>query len=131
MSKISNLAMSKNLANDKRISITKTFFGLSTKATYAPTNSPLSASKTEYAQEAGRKMERALTATPDKCAEQFAAIGKQPTTTLGNYLLEECHSADGNFAALQLYQYSQMSYQPVTKICFFEGSDAQAVIACL
>lgn len=131
MATITNLAMSKDLAKDERISIKKAFFGLSTKAFYTGTNSALKASKTEYTQEVGSKMTRALSATPDKCAEQFAALGKQPSTTLGNYLLEECHSADGNFAALQLFQYSHMNYQPVTGVCFFEGNDAQAVIACL
>ncbi len=131
MASITNLAMSKSLANDKRISITKSFFGLLTKAFYTGTNSALRADKIEYTQETGSKMERALNAAPEKRASMLASLGKQPSTTLGNYLLEVCNSADGNFAAMQLFQFSHMNYQPVTDICFFEGSDAQAAMECI
>ena len=109
MARFNNLAMSKDLAKDNRISTTKSFFGLCSKTKYDATGSLISGSKREYTAEAGGKIERALKASADKQASLLAAIGKLPTTTLGNYLLEECHSADSEFAALQLFQYSHMS----------------------
>lgn len=119
--------MSKELAYDTRISIKKSLLGLSTKAIYAPTESKLIATKKEYTAEDGARIERAMKASADKRAQQIAAVGKPQPATLGNYLLEECHSADGSFAAMQLFQYSQMSYQPVTNVCCFEGDDAKTV----
>lgn len=131
MAKFNNLTMSKDLAKDNRISTTKSFFGLCSKTRYGATGSLITGSRREYTAEAGSKIERALKASADKQAAQLAAICKLPTTTLGNYLLEECHSADNEFAALQLYQYSQMRYQPVSDVCIFEGDDAKTVVGHL
>ena len=131
MARFNNLAMSKDLAKDNRISTTKSFFGLCSKTKYDATGSLISGSKREYTAEAGGKIERALKASADKQASLLAAIGKLPTTTLGNYLLEECHSADSEFAALHLFQYSHMSYQPVSSVCVFEGNDAKTVVGSL
>lgn len=127
MANFKNLAMSKELAKDSRISIKKSLLGLSTKAIYAPTESKLLAAKKEYTAEDGARIERAMKASADKRAQQLAAIGQLQPATLGNYLLEACRSADGSFAAMQLFQYSQMSYQPVTDVCCFEGDEAKTV----
>ena len=45
----------------------------------------------------------------------------------GNYMLEVCRSRDGQFVALLLQQFTQMSYEPVTDTLFFEGIDAQVI----
>lgn len=131
MAKLQNMAMWKDLAGDSRISTTKSLFGLCSKTVYSPTGSRITGSKREYSFETGEKIERAMKASADKKAGLLAAIGKMEPTTLGNYLLEECHSDDNGFAALMLHQYSQMSYQPVTEICIFEGDDAKTVAGCL
>ena len=115
----------------KTLPKTTVYHGLCSKTKYDATGSLISGSKREYTAEAGGKIERALKASADKQASLLAAIGKLPTTTLGNYLLEECHSADSEFAALQLFQYSHMSYQPVSSVCVFEGNDAKTVVGSL
>ena len=131
MSKFNSLAMSKRIAKDDRVSINKSLFGLLSCAVYKPTSSKLTARKIEYRKETGEKIEDALKLPKEKQAEQLAAIGKLPRTTLGNYLLEECHSADNSFAALRLYKFTEMSYQPVTEVCYFENDAAKTVIGSL
>ena len=68
MARFNNLAMSKDLAKDNRISTTKSFFGLCSKTKYDATGSLISGSKREYTAEAGGKIERALKASADKQA---------------------------------------------------------------
>lgn len=131
MSKFSNLAISKELAKDNRISIKKSLFGLCCNVAYQPTQSKITSRKIEFTQEDGSKLERTMKAGSNDSAQLFSKLGKLHETTLGNYLLEECHSVDGEFIAMQLSQFSQMSYQPVTDICIYEGDDAKTVINCL
>ena len=66
MARFNNLAMSKDLAKDNRISTTKSFFGLCSKTKYDATGSLISGSKREYTAEAGGKIERALKASADQ-----------------------------------------------------------------
>lgn len=42
----------------------------------------------------------------------------------GNLLLEACVSADKQFAALRLCQWSQIDYQPVSEVHLLQGDDA-------
>lgn len=125
MSKYNSLAMSSDLAKDARISVSKSFFGLCTKAVYTPTQSPLTARRREYSVEDGGRLARALKA--DKPAQQLAALGHIEEVGCGNYLLECCLSADHAFAALRLYRYEQLRYEPVTGICIFEKEEAATV----
>lgn len=131
MAKFSNLTISKELAKDNRISINKSLFGLCRNVTYQPTQSKIKSRKIEFTQEDGSKLERTMKAGGNDCALLFSKLGKLHETTLGNYLLEECHSLDCEFIAMRLSQFSQMSYQPVTDICIYEGADAKAVISCI
>lgn len=131
MAKFNSLVMVKHFIGDSRISIQKSFFGLCKKYTYTPTGSCIIAIRKEYTPSDGSKIERALTANASDRVSQLAALEKMNQTTLGNYMLEMYQSEDGQFAALQLSQFKQLSYEPVTPVCVFEGKDATVVINAL
>lgn len=42
-------------------------------------------------------------------------------------MAEVCASRDGAFLAVQLHQFTRMSYEPVTDVLIFEGNDARIV----
>ena len=46
----------------------------------------------------------------------------------GSCLLEVVASQDGAFAAIQLFQFSQLSYVPATDVMIYEGNDASLVM---
>jgi len=42
-------------------------------------------------------------------------------------MAEVCASRDGAFLAVQLHQFTRMSYEPVTDVLLFEGDDARVM----
>lgn len=127
MENFKSLAISKHFVGDSRIHIKKSFFGLCKKYYYAPTGSLITAYRKEYTPSDGYKIEQAMNSDPSVRLKQMATLGKMPTTALGNYMLEMYQSADCQFAAVQLYQFKQLSYEPVTPVYTFEGEDASTV----
>ena len=69
-----------------------------------------------------------LCATFLDSADGIMKIRLTPYYTLnGNYMAEVCSSRDGEFLAVLLFQFVQLSYAPVTDVLIFEGSDARVV----
>ncbi len=131
MSKYSNLALSEALAGDPRITVTTSFFGLSEKAIYVPTQSRIIAVRREYTPEYGQPIAHALRADASKRASLLGALGHLNDTSDGNYQIEACYAEDHSFAALRLYQYEQLKYRPVSELCVFEGPEAAEAIKFL
>lgn len=131
MPSFKSMEISKELSNDNRLSIKYSLFGILSKVTYQPTHSKIVSKKIEYTQEDGGKLERAINANADNRIRQFSNMGKLREAHLGNYLLEICHSEDREFAAMRLFKFAQLVYQPVTDVCIIEGSDAKIVISSL
>ena len=126
MANIKNMQMWKSICADDRISISKSLFGLRTTATFSPTNSRLDANTFECSLADGERLKRLLDTPREKLA---AAIGdfRPKATANGNYMAEVFASRDGAFLAVQLHQFTRMSYEPVTDMLLFEGDDARAV----
>lgn len=124
MANIKNLQMWNTICADARISISKSLFGLRTTAIYNPTNSVVDAKTIAYSAADGEHLKRLLDTPREKLA---AAIGdfRPKETVNGNYLAEICASRDGDFLAVQLQQFSRMSYEPVTGVFIFEGAEAR------
>ena len=99
-------------------------FGLRTNATFSPTNSVIDANTFEYSPADGERLKRLLDTPREKLS---AAIGdfRPKATVNGNYMAEVCASRDGAFLAVQLHQFTRMSYEPVTDVLLFEGDDAR------
>ena len=80
----------------------------------------------EYSPEDGARIKRILTVPYENLA---TAIGDfhPKTVDYGNYLAEVCASRDGEFLTIQLFQFQQLNYEPVTEVLIFEGQDAAAL----
>ena len=124
MANIKNMQMWNSICADARISISKTLFGLRTTATFSPTNSVIDTNTFEYSPADGERLKRLLDTPREKLS---AAIGdiRPKATVNGNYMAEVCASRDGAFLAVQLHQFTRMSYEPVTNVLLFEGDDAR------
>lgn len=126
MANITNLQMWKDICADTRIGISKSLFGLRTKATYTTTGSAVYARTLEYAANDGNRLRQIITngeGTLDKAIGDF-----HPTPTVnGNFMAEVCSSEDGEFAAVLLTQFHDMGYEPVTDTIVYEGKNAQMI----
>ena len=126
MANIKNLQMWNSICDNSRISVKSSMFGLKTTAIYLPTHSTIKAETLEYSPETGDKLKRIIESPKDQLDKAIGLFRPQPTVN-GNYMLEKLSSQDGQFVALQLLQFHQLSYEPVTEVLFFEGKDAEVV----
>lgn len=108
-------------------------FGLFSHFVYQPTGSrlrfvsqPYGAVVREELKDLFRLDDVAFARRMGKCSTYEQAVN-------GNLMLEACISADKQFAALRLLQWSQIDYQPVSDVHLLQGDDAaQAVkVFCL
>ena len=124
MVNIKRMQMGDTICADARVGIKKGFLGLSTKYTYLPTESPLEACELELSPEQGSRLLRILQS--DKPAQHMEGLSLKAADN-GSYLLEAVRSQDGQFAVLHLLHWTQLNYDPVTAVLFFEGDDAWKV----
>lgn len=126
MSNIKNLQMGKTICNDTRISIVSSLFGLMTKATYIPTNSVIDARTMELSPSDGNTLLHILQSPAEQMAKLVSGFHPKSVPN-GNYMAELCISRDGQFVAIQLLQYHNMNYEPVTDVLVYEGETAGIV----
>lgn len=126
MANIKNLQMWNTICADARISIGKSLFGLRTTATYTPTNSVIDANTFEYSPADGERLKRLLDMPAEKLPTSIGDFRPAPTVN-GNYMAQVCTSRDGAFLAVQLLQFINLSYGPVTGVLIFEGDAARSV----
>ena len=107
------------------ITIKKSLF--STKAVYSPTQSQIKAVILEYTPSEGERVERLLTMSLDKMAEDIAKTGKPSAGANGNFRLELCLSDDHQFCGLQLFRFGDFKYNPVFEPRFYEGKHVQII----
>ena len=130
MSSIKSMEIAEALSNHQHITIKSSFFGLSRKVVYEPTQSPVKADIQEYTPTQGEQLERLLALPTDKLKKELQEKGAPATAPIGQYRLETCLSADGQFAAVQLFRFSDFSYKPTSDFIAFEGEDA-AILSSL
>ncbi len=65
--------------------------------------------------------------TPEQLEQERRSGTKIEKTQLGNVLLEACVSDDKQFAALQLFRYGNLKYNPVTDVQIYEGDNAALI----
>ena len=130
MANFNNLQMAAAVCADSRVNVKKSFFGLSTKLSYAPTGSPVNVRTFELSPADGDRLRHILQEPKQSMAEKAEGFKLTPVAN-GNYLFETCVSQDEQFAAVMLLQYRQMSYEPVTDVLFFEGNETTAITGML
>ena len=126
MANIKNFQMWKDICVDARISIKKSMLGLKTTAVYNPTQSVIDVRTYEYTPHDGDRLRRILLAQKEDLAEAINGFRPKDVPN-GHYMLEVAHSRDGQFVALLLNQFQEMSYEPVTGTLIFVGVDAQII----
>ena len=127
MPSIKNLEMAAAVSLYEHISISKSFFGLSQKMVYTPTNSPVRIIINEYAPTEGERLEHLLSLPIVEMEAELKAKGKPASTAIGHYRLECCLSEDLQFCALQLFRFADFKNIPALAPRFFEGNDAEIV----
>lgn len=126
MANIHKLEMGMALSKDSRIAFQKGFLGLGTKAFYQPTGSPIEIFRYEYNNEKGKLLETLFQNTvSESLEERVRKIGTAKSDAIGNTRLEACLSLDHQFAALQLFHYSDFKLVPATDLNIFEGKEAE------
>lgn len=130
MANINKLQMAKTICSDLRISIHKTFFGLSTRLTYNRTGSQVDAVQHGLTPAEGDHLSRILSQPHDTLLNQAATTRLHPVVN-GNYQLDTCISRDHQFAAIQLLKYIQLNYEPVSDVLIFEGNEAEKIASML
>ena len=119
--------MAPTVMANQHISVQKSFFGLFSKAVYTPTGSPVTASRHEYAVDQAPFFRKLLTASSDELTKLASSNNKPKEAPLGNVMIETCLSADGQFAAIQMLQFTNFTYEPVAQARVLEGTDAEKV----
>ena len=126
MANIKSMEMAEAIFTYPYIQTRKSLFGLCTTVIYAPTQSRVKGYTLDYDMEMGRRVRRLMEGSP---AEWKELIGKNgvptPTKAMGNVLVEVCVSDDHLFAAVQVLQYTDLSYQPVGNPRICEGEEAK------
>ena len=126
MANLKSLQRWKTICADARVSVSKSFFGMRTTAVYSSTQSVIDARIYEYTPDEGARLKRILDTPRFELAKAIGNFRPQ-TVPNGNYMLECCISRDGRFVALQLLQYQQMNYEPVTETLVYEGEEAHII----
>ena len=122
MARLKNLAMADVIARHKHINIRKSFFGLIETVIYNQTGSEVEIKQIEYSSESGKEIEKLLQAP--KLKDALASIGKIKQRPMSNVRLDICVSKDHQFIALQLFNYYDLMFHPVTETKILEGQDA-------
>ena len=125
MSSLKNLAMADVIATHKHINIKKSFFGLKETVVYNQTGSEVEIKQIEYTPESGKEIEKLLKAPTLKDA--LASVGKIEQRPMGNARLDICVSKDRQFIALQLFNYYDLMFHPITDPKIIEGHDAELI----
>ncbi|MGN0068848.1 MAG: hypothetical protein ACI350_03875 [Prevotella sp.] len=129
MANIKHFEMAESFAINPNISIRKSFFGLFQTVIYNPTQSPIQAVLKEYTMEMGQRVERLLECPDEQLEERISKSEKIEEAQIGNMRLEACVSRDRQFAAYQLFRFSDFKYQPVTRMKVYEGKAAELISA--
>jgi len=129
MENISKMEMASALFAQIYIKTEKKFFGLMTKVTYTPTNSPVVGVCLDFSPAEGEKVKAILGAAPSEFYAVLKKEGRPVTTANGNFRLNLCYSQDHQFAALHLQQFSRFEYHSVSEIRFAAGDEAKMMLS--
>jgi len=131
MINIKNLAMAEAVFANKDISTEKTFLGLNLKVIYKPTGSRVGAYELYYNYRDLGTLNQLFDKEPSALEKDLLKKKLETTKMSDNIRLEICLSWDKKFAGLQLLQYSDFFYKPISKPRFFENGDAEIIAGLL
>ncbi len=127
MSKFNSEEMANAVSQHKNVNITKSFFGLVETAIYIPTNSKIGTFRRYYAKEVGECFYKLNGLSEERLDEYVNKMGKLPTNDNGNMKVEFCLSQDNNFLVMQIFQYLDLNYHPISAVIVYEGKIAKII----
>ena len=130
MANFNKLSMTAELLSHKNLRIVSSMLGLSKKLVYIPTGATVNVKKYNYNPEAVPHLQRVIESEGKSLAAAVKACRAQKLA-IGNVELDVCISADKQFVAMQLLQFSDYTYHPISKVAFFEGEQAQFAASIL
>lgn len=131
MANIKKMEMAQAIFANENVSVEKTFFGLKTKLTYKPTGCAIKAEEYDFTPDMGERMLKIIKTPANKLAAAIHEAGKIATTPIGHFHLETCVSEDGQWAAMQMFRFTDFKFQPETEVIYFDGENAKQIIGLL
>ena len=87
MANIANMEMASAVFEKSCIKVEKKFFGLMTKVTYVPTNSPVVGVTLEYATMEGDRLNRLVVANPNNVETILQKVGRPVASSNGHWMV--------------------------------------------
>lgn len=128
MANINHLEMGDQVKALPEIEVHKSFFGLCNSVIYKPTHSKVLVKQNEYTAEIGTLLKTILESDEETAVELLVKV-PNTSANIGNFKLEACISADHEFAAVQLLQFVDFDYKPITSMKTYLGKTAAAFAA--
>lgn len=119
-----SLGLKQIVAQQSYIAQKSVCFGLFSHLVYQPTNSRLRFVSHPYGAVVREEMKDLFRLDDAAFARRLSKCSSYEQAVNGNLMLEGCVSADKQFAALRLLQWSQIDYQPVSEVHQLQGADA-------
>ena len=109
------------ISSHPNIQTSTTFFGLSTRLVYTPTDSRIQFIDRYYAPSYSGQLQQLFSLTDPHLSTQLKKTHPYAEAYNGKMLLECCVSKDKEFVAMRLSQYENIDYLPITEVRFLFG----------
>lgn len=103
----------------------KAFFGLVDYLIYKPTNSRLHSFTRYYSPKVREQLKSLFALDDDKFAQSLGKCSHLEEFANGNIMIDGYVSKDKQFVSLQMYQYEQLDYNPVSRTIYLHGEAAK------
>ena len=123
--------MAETILRNDYIQEKKGFLSLSTTYIYVPTGSKMKAEQKGFDMNGGKQVRMMLDGDIESLKNELTRKGLPRTSNNANTLLNLFYSEDHQFVAMQLEQFKDFSYQPVTEVITATGADARQILSAL
>ena len=131
MANIKNMGMAETILSNGNIQVKKGFFGLTTSYTYAPTGSKMKAEQMGFDVSNGELVRKMLNGDLEYVKSELKKNGLPTTAGNANTELNIFYAEDHQFVAMQVEQYKDFTYRPVTDVIIGNGDDAKEILKSL
>ena len=125
------MEMAPQLLSRSDVSLKKGFLGFGTKLMYSPTDSPLKGEYYEFKGGIELQLMKVVKGDIAELKEMPDHFLKDNVSTLGNLRLDVVSSDDKKFIAVQLFNYDQYIYNPISDVKVFTDAEAQEIARML
>ena len=127
MANINNMPMKDTLLGLSDIATKKSFLGLGSSIIFKNTESPLKGYELYYSFKERGALNSFIDGSPAKLDADYIKDKLATYKESGSILLDVCMSKDKKFIGIQVLQYSDFEYKPLSKSRFFENDEAALI----